>query len=88
MEQATELQVFDLAEKTAKVKILTGQVAENIIEIRRTLLEVKENLSYVEFQDFQPVGKLGMRKLLALSGIEADDREKISSSILGIYIEF
>lgn len=104
MEESTELQAFNLADRTAKVKILTGQVAENIIEIGRTLLEVKENLSYgefqiwlendvnyskstaynfikvaKEFQDFQPVGKLGMRKLLALSGIEADDREKIST---------
>ncbi len=49
MEQSTELQVFDLAEKTAKVKILTAQTAENIIEIGKTLLEVKEKLPHGEF---------------------------------------
>lgn len=102
MEKSTELQAFDLAEKTAKVKILTAQTAENIIEIGRTLLEVKENLprgeflSWLEnevnyskstaynfmkvakeFPNFQHVGNLGMRKLLVLTGIEADGREKI-----------
>lgn len=102
MEETTELQVFDLAEKTAKVKILTAQTAENIIEIGRTLLEVKENLprgeflSWLEnevnyskstaynfmkvakeFPNFQHVGNLGMRKLLALTGIESEGREKI-----------
>lgn len=102
MEQTTELKQFDLAEKTAKVKILTAQTAENIIEIGRTLLEVKENLSYGEFQNwlenevnyskstaynfmkvakefpnFQQVGNLGMRKLLALTGIETESREKV-----------
>lgn len=102
MEQITELKQFDLAEKTAKVKILTAQTAENIIEIGKTLLEVKENIPYGEFQnwlenevnyskstaynfmkvakefpDFQLVGNLGMKKLLALTGIEAENREKI-----------
>lgn len=102
MEISKELQQFNLADRTAKVKILTGQVAENIIEIGRTLLEVKENLSYGEFQnwlendvnyskstaynfmkiskafpDFQSVGNLGMRKLLALTGLEMDNREKV-----------
>lgn len=102
MEQTTELKQFDLAEKTAKVKILTAQTAENIIEIGKTLLEVKENLSYGEFQNwlenevnyskstaynfmkvakefpnFQQVGNLGMRKLLALTGIETESREKV-----------
>lgn len=102
MEKSTELQAFNLAEKTAKVKILTAQTAENIIEIGRTLLEVKENLSYGEFQNwlenevnyskstaynfmkvakefpnFQQVGNLGMRKLLALTGIETESREKV-----------
>ena len=102
MKKSTELQAFDLAEKTAKVKILTAQTAENIIEIGRTLLEVKENLprgeflnwlendvNYSkstaynfmkvakEFPDFQQVGNLGMRKLLALTGIESEGREKI-----------
>lgn len=102
MEKSTELQAFDLAEKTAKVKILTAQTAENIIEIGRTLLEVKENLPHgeflnwlendvnyskstaynfmkvaKEFPNFQLVGNLGMRKLLALTGIESEGREKI-----------
>lgn len=102
MEKSTELQAFDLAEKTAKVKILTAQTAENIIEIGKTLLEVKEKLPHGEFlnwlendvnyskstaynfmkvakafPNFQSVGNLGMRKLLALTGIEADEREKI-----------
>lgn len=44
MEESKELQNFNLAEKTAKVKILTTQTAENIIEIGRTLLEVKDNI--------------------------------------------
>ena len=104
MENSKELQAFNLAERTEKIKILTAQTAQNIIEIGRTLLEVKENLSYgefqnwlendvnyskstaynfmkvaKEFQDFQPVGKLGMRKLLALTGLETKDREKIST---------
>lgn len=102
MEKSTELQAFNLAEKTAKVKILTAQTAENIIEIGRTLLEVKENLPRGEFlnwlendvnyskstaynfmkvakafPDFQQVGTLGVRKLLALTGIESEGREKI-----------
>lgn len=99
MNQLTD---FNLAEKTAKIKILTAQTAENIIEIGKTLNEVKENLPYGEFQswleneinysvrtaynfmriakefpDVQPVAQLGMRKLLALTGIESEDREKI-----------
>lgn len=102
MEQKTELQQFNLAEKTAKIKILTAQTAENIIEIGKTLLEVKETLPYGEFQswletdinyskrtaynfmkvaqefpDVHSVAHLGIKKLLALTGIEADDREKI-----------
>lgn len=102
MEESKELKQFNLAEKTAKVKILTAQTAENIIEIGKTLLEVKANLSYGEFQnwleneinyskstaynfmkvakefpDFHLVGNLGMKKLLALTGIEAESREKI-----------
>lgn len=102
MEESKELKQFNLAEKTAKVKILTAQTAENIIEIGRTLLEVKKNLSYGEFQnwleneinyskstaynfmkvakefpDFHAVGNLGMKKLLALTGIEAESREKV-----------
>lgn len=102
MEESKELKQFNLAEKTAKVKILTAQTAENIIEIGKTLLEVKANLSYGEFQnwleneinyskstaynfmkvakefpDFHAVGNLGMKKLLALTGIEAECREKV-----------
>lgn len=102
MKESTELQSFDLAEKTAKVKILTAQTAENIIEIGRTLLEVKENIPHgeflswlenevnyskstaynfmkvaKEFPNFQQVGNLGMRKLLALTGIESESREKV-----------
>ena len=104
MEELYKLQTFNLADRTAKVKILTGQVAENIIEIGKTLLEVKEHLPYgefqiwlkndinyskstaynfmkvaKEFQNFQSVGNLGMRKLLALTGLETEDREKIST---------
>lgn len=101
-EQEKELKVFDLAERTAKVNFLTVQTVQNIIEIGRTMLEVKENIPFGEFQnwlenhvhyststaynfmkvakefpDFQSVGNLGMRKLLALTGIESEDREKI-----------
>ena len=39
MEESYKLQTFNLADRTAKVKILTGQVAENIIEIGKTLLD-------------------------------------------------
>lgn len=102
MEEQNKLQVFDLAEKTAKVNFLTGQTAQNIIDIGRTMLEVKENIPYGEFQDWlenhvhysrrtaynfmkianefedvHSVAHLGIKKLLALTGIEADDREKI-----------
>lgn len=101
MEESTELQVFDLAEKTAKVKVLTAQIGQNIIEIGNTILEVQHNLqkgdfeSWLktginysrrtaynfmkiakEFSNVQPVAQLGMRKLLALAGIEAEEREK------------
>ncbi len=102
MDNSKELQQFNLAEKTAKVKILTGQTVQSIVEIGRTMLEVKENIPYGEFQnwlenevnyskstaynfmkvakefpDFHAVGNLGMKKLLALTGIEAESREKI-----------
>lgn len=102
MDNSKELQTFNLAEKTAKVKLLTAQTAENIIEIGKTLIEVKENLPYgkfekwletdinyskrtaynfmkvaKEFPDVQPVAQLGIRKLLALTGLETDDREKV-----------
>lgn len=102
MYNSKELQTFNLAEKTAKVKLLTAQTAENIIEIGKTLIEVKENLPYgkfekwletdinyskrtaynfikvaKEFPDVQPVAQLGIRKLLALTGLETDDREKV-----------
>ena len=102
MQPSKELKQFDLAEKTAKVKILTGQVAQNIMEIGKTLLEVQENLPRGEFSnwleneinyskrtaynfmkvarefaDVQPVAQLGIRKLLALTGIEEEEREKV-----------
>ncbi len=102
MANSKELKPFNLAEKTAKIQILTAQTAENIIEIGKTLLEVKENIPYgkfekwlntdinyskrtaynfmkvaKEFPNVQPVAHLGIRKLLALTGLESDDRKKI-----------
>lgn len=106
MNNSKELQQqFNLAEKTAKIKILTTQTSENIIEIGKTLIEVKDNLPYGEFQNWlenevnyskrtaynfmkvakefpnvQPVAQLGMRKLLALAGMEVEEREKVINS--------
>lgn len=102
MVNSNKLTTFNLAEKTAKVNILTGQTVQNIVEIGKTLLEVKENISYGDFQkwletdinyskrtaynfmkvaqefpDVQSVANLGIRKLLALTNIEKDDRKKI-----------
>ena len=104
MVKPNKLKTFNLAEKTAKINILTGQTVQNIVEIGKALLEVKENISYGDFQkwletdinyskrtaynfmkvaqefpDLQPVANLGIRKLLALTDIETDDRKKIIS---------
>ena len=92
MENSKELKVFDLAEQTA----------QNIIEIGKTMLEVKNNIPYGDFQnwlenhvhysrrtaynfmkvaeefkDVQPIAHLGIKKLLALTGLEPEERENI-----------
>ena len=43
------LTTFNLANSTAKIKKLTNQTAESIIEIGKEMLQVKVNLSYGEF---------------------------------------
>ncbi len=102
MENKNKLTTFNLQDSTAKIKVLTVQIAENIIEIGKELLRVKENLFYGEFTkwlendvnysqrtaynfmkiaqtfpDLQPVANFGVRKLLALAGLEDKEREKI-----------
>lgn len=102
MENSKELQQFNLAEKTAKINFLAGQTAQNIIEIGKTMLEVKNNIPYgyfqnwlenhvhysrrtaynfmkvaEEFKDVQPIAHLGIKKLLALTGLEPEERENI-----------
>ena len=44
-----DLTTFNLANSTAKIKKLTNQTAESIIEIGKEMLQVKVNLSYGEF---------------------------------------
>lgn len=97
-----ELTEFNIERATAKILMLKEQTAQNIIEIGKTLLEVKNNLEYgqfgdwlknrvdythqtankfmkiaTEFPDYAPVRNLGTRKLLALAGLEEEDRQEV-----------
>lgn len=97
-----ELTEFNIEKATAKILMLKEQTAQNIIEIGKTLIEVKNNLEYgqfgewlknkvdythqtankfmkiaVEFPDYAPVRNLGTRKLLALAGLEEEDRQEL-----------
>lgn len=96
------LKAFDLEKTTTEILILKDQTAQNIIEIGKRLVEVKENLEHGEFlnwlenrvdfgvrtaQNFmkvatvfpntQPVSHLGTRKLLALAGLDEEERHEV-----------
>lgn len=97
-----ELTEFNIEKTTAEILILKEQTAQNIIEIGKRLIEVKENLGHGEFENWlkdkvdfgrrtaynfikvaetfsnvQPVAHLGTRKLLALAGLDEEDRQEI-----------
>lgn len=99
MQSLTE---FNIERTTAEILILKEQTVQNIIEIGKRLIEVKNNLPYGEylnwleekvdfsdrtarnymkvattFKDWQPVANLGTRKLLALAGLDEEDREEV-----------
>lgn len=97
-----ELTEFNIEKTTAEILMLKDQMAQNIIEIGKRLLDVKERLGYGEFTKWlenkieishrtannfmkiantfsnsQPVANLGTRKLLALAGLDEEDREEV-----------
>lgn len=97
-----ELTEFNIEKTTAEILILKDQTAQNIIEIGKRLIKVKDNLPHGEylnwlenkvdfsdrtarnfmkvamtFENWQPVANLGTRKLLALAGLDEEDREEI-----------
>lgn len=97
-----ELTEFNIEKTTAEILMLKDQMAQNIIEIGKRLLDVKERLGYGEFTNWlenkieishrtannfmkiantfsnsQPVANLGTRKLLALAGLDEEDREEV-----------
>ena len=82
--------------------MLKEQTAQNIIEIGKRLIEVKENLEHGQFMkwlesevnisdrtarnfvkvattfsNWKPVANLGTRKLLALAGLDEEDRQEV-----------
>lgn len=97
-----ELTEFNIEKTTAEILILKDQTAQNIIEIGRRLIEVKEKLEHGEylkwlkekvdftertaqrfvkvatvFSNTTPVSHLGTRKLLALAGLDEEDRQEV-----------
>lgn len=97
-----ELTEFNIEKTTAEILILKEQTAQNIIEIGKRLIKVKENLQHGEylnwlekkvdfsdrtarnfmkvattFENWQPVANLGTRKLLALAGLDEEDRQEV-----------
>ena len=97
-----ELTEFNIEKTTAEILMLKDQTAQNIIEIGRRLIEVKETLEHGEylkwlkekvdftertaqrfvkvatvFSNTTPVSHLGTRKLLALAGLDEEDREEV-----------
>lgn len=97
-----ELTEFNIEKTTAEILILKDQTAQNIIEIGKRLIKVKDNLPHGEylnwlenkvdfsdrtarnfmkvattFENWQPVANLGTRKLLALAGLDEEDRQEI-----------
>ena len=99
MQEMTE---FNIEKTTAEILILKDQTAQNIIEIGKRLIKVKDNLPHGEylnwlenkvdfsdrtarnfmkvattFENWQPVANLGTRKLLALAGLDEEERQEI-----------
>lgn len=97
-----ELTEFNIERTTAEILILKDQTAQNIIEIGRRLIEVKEKLEHGEylkwlkekvdftertaqrfvkvatvFSNTTPVSHLETRKLLALAGLDEEDRQEV-----------
>lgn len=97
-----ELTEFNIEKTTAEILILKDQTAQNIIEIGKRLIKVKNNLPHGEylnwlknkvdfsdrtarnfmkvattFENWQPVANLGTRKLLALAGLDEEDRQEV-----------
>lgn len=97
-----ELTGFNIEKTTTEILMLKDQMAQNIIEIGKRLLNVKERLGYGEFTNWlenkieishrtannfmkiantfsnsQPVANLGTRKLLALAGLDEEDRQEL-----------
>ncbi len=97
-----ELTEFNIEKTTAEILMLKDQMAQNIIEIGKRLLDVKERLGYGEFTNWlenkieishrtannfmkiantfsnsQPVANLGTRKLLALAGLDEENRQEV-----------
>lgn len=97
-----ELTEFNIDKATAEILILKDQTAQNIIEIGKRLIKVKENVEHGEFTEWlekkvdishrtannfmkvattfsnsQPVANLGTRKLLALAGLDEEDRTEV-----------
>lgn len=97
-----ELTEFNIEKTTAEILILKDQMAQNIIEIGKRLLETKEKIGYGEFTNWlenkveishrtannfmkiantfsnsQLVANLGTRKLLALAGLDEEDRQEV-----------
>jgi hypothetical protein len=102
VENMQELTEFNIEKTTAEILILKDQTAQNIIEIGRRLIEVKERLEHGEylkwlkekvdftertaqrfvkvatvFSNTTPVSHLGTRKLLALAGLDEEDRQEV-----------
>lgn len=98
----SDLTIFNIEKTTAEILMLKDQTAQNIIEIGKRLIDVKENLQHGEFENWlkdkvefsrrtaynfikvaetfsnvQPVAHLGSRKLLALAGLEEEDRQEV-----------
>ena len=97
-----ELTKFNIEKTTTEILMLKDQTAQNIIEIGKRLIEVKNNLEHGEFSEWlktrvdishrtatnfmkvattfsnwQPVANLGSRKLLALAGLDEEDRKEV-----------
>lgn len=97
-----ELIKFNIEKATTEILMLKDQTAQNIIEIGKRLIEVKNNLPHGEylnwlenkvdfsdrtarnfmkvattFSNWKPVANLGTRKLLALAGLDEEDREEV-----------
>lgn len=97
-----ELTEFNIEKTTAEILMLKDQMAQNIIEIGKRLLDVKERVGYGEFTNWlenkieishrtannfmkiantfsnsQPVANLGTRKLLALAGLDEENRQEV-----------